>query len=56
MPERRQIGSKEVSFPVFAGVDQVNVRMPRSLIGRGEVDIVLMVNGKTANVVKVHIQ
>ncbi len=42
--------------PGFVGLDQLNVRLPRSLIGRGEVDLVLMVDGKTANTVKVHIK
>lgn len=40
----------------FAGLDQVKVRLPRALAGRGEVDVVLMVDGKSANVVKVRVQ
>ncbi len=40
----------------FAGLDQVNVRIPRSLIGRGEVDVVLTVDGQTTNAVKVRIK
>ena len=40
----------------FAGLDQVNVLLPRSLAGRGEVDVVLTVNGQTANTVKVSIR
>ncbi len=40
----------------FAGLDQVNVRLPRSLAGRGEVNVVLMVEGKTANTVTVNVQ
>jgi uncharacterized protein (TIGR03437 family) len=40
----------------YVGLDQVNVRVPRSLAGRGDVDIVLTVDGKTANVVTVNIQ
>lgn len=39
--------------PRFEGLDQVNVRVPRSLIGRGVVDLVLMVEGKAANTVQV---
>lgn len=35
----------------FVGLDQVNVRLPRSLAGRGEVDIVLTVDGRLANTV-----
>jgi len=38
------------------GLDQVNVRLPRSLAGRGEVSIVLAVDGKTANTVRVSIR
>ena len=30
-------------LPEFAGVDQVNVLVPRSVIGRGEVDVLLTV-------------
>jgi uncharacterized protein (TIGR03437 family) len=38
------------------GLDQVTLRVPRSLAGRGEMDIVLRVDGETANTVKVNIQ
>lgn len=38
----------------LAGLDQINVELPRSLAGRGEVDVVLLVDGKTANTVKVN--
>jgi hypothetical protein len=38
----------------FAGLDQVNLGpLPRSLAGRGEVDLVLMVDGQAANTVRV---
>jgi uncharacterized protein (TIGR03437 family) len=41
----------------FAGLDQINCGpLPRSLAGRGEVDVVLTVDGKTANTVKVHLK
>jgi uncharacterized protein (TIGR03437 family) len=40
----------------FVGLDQCNVRLPRSLIGRGEVDVVLSVDGKVANTVRVAIK
>src|SRR5262245_40388968 len=40
--------------PGFVGLDQLNVRLPRSLIGRGEVDVALMVDGQAANVVQVN--
>jgi uncharacterized protein (TIGR03437 family) len=42
--------------PGFVGLDQLNVRLSRSLIGRGEVDVVLTVNGRTANIVRVNIR
>ncbi|MGH9847262.1 MAG: IPT/TIG domain-containing protein, partial [Blastocatellia bacterium] len=40
----------------FAGLDQVNARIPRSLIGRGEVEAVLMVDGKVANTVRISVK
>ncbi len=40
----------------FIGLDQVNLRLPRTLVGRGEVDVTLTVDGKTANTVKAHIK
>ena len=40
----------------FAGLDQVNIQIPRSLIGRGEVSLVLTVDGLQANIVKIHIK
>ncbi len=40
----------------LVGLDQVNVEVPRSLAGRGEVDIVLKVEGKAANTVRVNIK
>jgi uncharacterized protein (TIGR03437 family) len=41
----------------FAGLDQINIGpLPRSLAGRGEVDVVLTVDGKTANTVSVNIK
>ncbi len=40
----------------FAGLDQLNVKIPRSLTGHGEVEITLIVDGKTANTVKVAIK
>ncbi|HZS08141.1 MAG TPA: MBG domain-containing protein, partial [Blastocatellia bacterium] len=42
--------------PTFRGEDQVNIRIPRSLIGRGEVDVVVTVDGKAANTVKINIR
>jgi uncharacterized protein (TIGR03437 family) len=43
--------------PVFAGLDQVNVGpLPRTLAGKGEVSVVLKVDGRTANTVTVNIK
>ena len=42
--------------PDFVGLDQVNVLIPRSLIGRGMVDVTLNVDGKPANTVKVSVK
>jgi uncharacterized protein (TIGR03437 family) len=38
----------------FAGLDQVNVTVPRALAGQGEVDLALTVDGKAANTVRVN--
>jgi len=40
----------------FFGLDQINVRLSRSLIGRGEVDFELMADGQAANVLKLRIK
>lgn len=40
----------------YAGLDQVNVAVPRALAGQGEVDLVLTVDGKAANTVRVNIK
>src|SRR5262245_38023436 len=40
----------------YEGLDQLNLRLPRILAGRGEFDVVLNVNGHEANRVKVHIK
>jgi uncharacterized protein (TIGR03437 family) len=40
----------------FVGLDQVNVRLPRLLAGRGEVDVELTVDGKPANTVKINLK
>lgn len=37
----------------LAGLDQVNVGVPRALAGRGEVDLVLTVDGSAANTLRV---
>ncbi len=51
-----QYAGAQTDFVGFDGLDQINVRVPRSLIGRGEVDLVLRVDGKTANTVRVNIK
>lgn len=40
----------------FVGLDQINVLLPRSLAGRGEVDVVVDVGGRPANIVRVSIK
>ncbi len=42
--------------PTLAGVDQVNVKVPRKLAGRGAVDVVLSVGAQSANTVTVAIR
>jgi uncharacterized protein (TIGR03437 family) len=37
----------------FAGVDQINLYLQRSLAGRGVVDVALVVDGKDANIVQI---
>jgi uncharacterized protein (TIGR03437 family) len=37
----------------FVGLDQVNALVPRSLAGRGEVDVTVIVDGRTSNPVRV---
>lgn len=40
----------------FVGLDQINLLLPRSLAGRGEVEISLTADGKPANPVSIHIR
>jgi uncharacterized protein (TIGR03437 family) len=40
----------------FVGLDQVNLRLTRNLVGRGEVDVSLTVDGRAANVLRVNIR
>jgi len=42
--------------PGLYGLDQINARLPRTLIGRGDVSIVLTVDGKSANAVTANIK
>ncbi len=42
---------------VFVGVDQLNIGpLPRSLAGRGTVDVIVTVDGKQANTLQVAFQ
>jgi uncharacterized protein (TIGR03437 family) len=38
------------------GVDQLNIELPRSLSGRGDVDVTLSVDGKAANTVRINLR
>ena len=40
----------------FVGLDQINVLVPRTLVGRGEVDVVLTAISQTANPVRVSVR
>jgi len=40
----------------FAGLDQVNARLPRNLAGRGELDLELVVDGAATNTTRVNIK
>ncbi|HZS08563.1 MAG TPA: hypothetical protein VFD58_27265 [Blastocatellia bacterium] len=40
----------------LVGLDQINMRLPRTLIGRGEVDITVTADGRAANTVRVNIK
>lgn len=40
----------------YEGLDQANIAIPRSLAGRGNADLVLRVDGKTANTVSLNIK
>ncbi|MGH9835101.1 MAG: hypothetical protein ACRD9Y_18935 [Blastocatellia bacterium] len=42
--------------PGLEGLDQVNALLPHSLMGRGEVDVVLTVDGRMANTARVSIK
>jgi uncharacterized protein (TIGR03437 family) len=50
----------EVSFAgaqgAFTGLDQINVRVPRTLAGRGEVDVLLTVEAQMANPVRINLK
>ncbi|MFN0119203.1 MAG: hypothetical protein ACKV2V_01735 [Blastocatellia bacterium] len=38
----------------FIGLDQLNIRVPRQLAGRGDVDVVISINGAEANTLKLN--
>ena len=40
----------------FVGLDQANIRLNRSLIGRGDVEVKLTVDGKMSNTVRINIR
>ena len=40
----------------FVGLDQVNIRLPRALVGRGAVDVVLLADSYAANPVQINIK
>ena len=40
----------------YVGVDQLNILLPRTLAGRGDVDVVISVDGKVANTVKLNMK
>lgn len=40
----------------YVGVDQLNILLPRNLAGRGEVDVILTIDGKIANTVKLNVK
>ncbi len=40
----------------FEGLDQLNLRIPRNLTGRGEVEVALNMNGTEANRVRIHVR
>ena len=40
----------------FIGLDQVNVRLARSLIGRGEMDVAVTIDGRVANTISISVK
>lgn len=43
-------------LPNFAGLDQANLRLPRSLIGKGEVSVLFTVGNRSANTVTINVR
>jgi len=61
-PMKITLGGMEID-PLFFGpqgfyesLDQVNLRVPQPLAGKGDVDLVLSLDGKTSNIVKLRIK
>ena len=51
------LGGKPLAHSVFPGLDQANIGpMPLALAGRGEINVILTVDGQVANTVVVNIQ
>ena len=56
------IGDQEVEVlyagpqPDFVGLDQVNLRIPRSLSGKGDTEVTLTIDGKVVNTLRLTIQ
>ena len=40
----------------LAGLDQINLQIPASLAGRGAVDLIITVDGKPSNTVRLNIK
>jgi uncharacterized protein (TIGR03437 family) len=40
----------------LVGLDQANLRIPRSLIGRGVIDLLFMADGRSANTVQIRVK
>ncbi|MDX2030539.1 MAG: BACON domain-containing carbohydrate-binding protein [Blastocatellia bacterium] len=40
----------------FAGLDQVNLQIPRALAGSGEIDVVISIDGQAANTIRINIK
>src|SRR5262249_6692279 len=62
LTNRIKIGTTDVTpmfigpAPFFAGLQQVNLQIPQSLAGAGDVNLVVMMDGKASNPVKLRIK
>jgi uncharacterized protein (TIGR03437 family) len=56
------IGDEQADIPFagglagFAGLDQANIRLPRSLAGKGEVSLLLIADNRSANAVRINVR